>query len=158
MMNTKTRQRAMRSFLAALLQSDLTIHVIRQLADDLNFGSFGRELAEYIQEVMHLGDFDSLKDVGKHSRESAIPVSAVNSAMDIISKRKLSKKVVAQLMGLASPWMKLSQIENSGSTKEIIEKYMLLATSADVSKFLSILEGEPADAYMKGIARRNRAK
>lgn len=153
-MNSRVRQRAMRMFYASLLQSDLTSREIRDLADDLAYGSFGRELGEYLQNMnLIMADVD-------RSGKSDFPSSQSKQGMayDIVAKRKLTKKMVLQLMSLASPWIRAQQLSDTGSMKEMIEKYFVVAPQSEVSKFMNILEGEPADAYLKGISRRDRGR
>lgn len=159
MMNSKARQRALRSFLASLLQSDLSIREMTELADDLSYGSFGRELADFIRDAIHVTD--SERHRAPRLRNSATEASdypALKAALSTISRRKLSKRMIIQIMSLASPWVKPANIENTDTVRDIVEQYLIVASAAEASKFLNILEGEPADAYMKGIARRERSK
>jgi hypothetical protein len=147
-MNHKVRQRAMRSFLASLLQSNLTNAEMRELADDLTIGSFGKELGNFIQDAMlNLMDVDRKTDYIKSDSEQII------NAHNIIARRRLSKSAVLQLMQLASPKLRLPQL--NGTMKDILESYFAIATPIDRDKFLSILRGEPADPYLKGISRRD---
>lgn len=152
-MNSKTRQRAMRSFLAALLQSDLTKSEMDEIADGFAYGSLGTDLAQFIREAM-----EQVVGPNRFEPELALPTSAETMIHETILRRKMPKKSVLQLMTLASPWMKPKDIPANLSTREAVERYVRLASPPEVSKLYSILQGEPADAYMKGIARRDRAK
>ena len=154
-MNSKARQRAMKAMLGSLLQADLTMSEIRELADDLIFGSFGKEFGEYLREM---NMFLSEADRNRGDYPSSQSQSMQSTAQNVIERRRLSKKVVQQLMSLASPWIKSPQLPNSGTMKELIEKYFMVAPPNEVSKFIDILHGEPADAYLKGISRRDRAR
>jgi hypothetical protein len=157
-MSPKTRQRAMRSFLASLLQSDFNQHEMYELAEELTFGSFGKDLGDYLREWIRIDDLGRFKETGSYSNEPDISNSLLGTALEIIGRRKLSKKMVVQIMSLASSWVKPKNLENSGTVREIVERYMFTASQAEIAKFLNILGGEPADAYVKGISRRDRAK
>lgn len=149
-MNQKTCQRAMRSFLASLLQSDLTPTELRQLADELMVGSFGRELGEFIEDVMlSLGDDRRLRDdVGK-------PELGWEEAYEVILRRRLSKEAVLHLMAIASPQLNSQKIPSGKTLKRYLEWYAKIASSDEFSRFLSIIGGESVDPYLKGITHRD---
>ncbi len=153
MMNPKARQRAMRSFLGALLQSELSIREMQELSDDLMYNSFGRELGAFIREAM-----TNVPNFLHSSADFNPPIPAQELAYDLITRRRMSKKAVQQLMSLASPGIKQRFLSSDGTLKDLIDEYFAMASSNESQKFLRILEGEPADAYMKGIARRDRGK
>jgi hypothetical protein len=147
-MNTKTRQRAMRSFMGALLQSNMTHEELQDLADELRHGSFGKALGELICEIaFNLQELDNYRSE-KHSAEPEL-----EQATAIIGRRRLSKKVVQQLMTLSSPWFKTDRLPNV-TMRELLNICFGAAPHNEVDKFLSILNGEPADAYLRGIAKR----
>jgi hypothetical protein len=148
----------MRGFLASLLQSDISQQEMYELADELSSGSFGRDLGDYLRNWIHIGEVGRDKEFDRYDEKLRGRDSMLAVAVETISRRRMSKKMVTQIMALASNWVKPSQLQASGTTKEMVEKYLLTAPLAEANKFLSILEGEPADAYMKGIARRDRAK
>ena len=159
-MSPKVRQRAMRSFLASVLQSDLNQHDMNELVDELTFGSFGRELGEFLREWIQISDLGRSKEFESYgpSNEPSTSDSLLDTALDVIGRRKLSKRMVVQLMSLASPWVSPKSLENSGTVREVVEKYMFTASPSEINKFLNILRGEPADAYVKGISRKGRGK
>lgn len=157
-MNPNIRQRAKRNFLASLLQSNFSSREMLELAEELTFGNFAKELSDYIREWIHLSEIGEHRDAPGYNERPDTHASILSAALDTISRRRLSKKFVIQIMALASSWIKPSHFQTSGTAKEMIEKYLLTASPTEASKFLSILEGEPADAYLKGIVRRDRAK
>lgn len=150
-MNAKIRQRAMRGFLASVLQSDLTASDIHQLADELIFGTLGKELGECLLDAMPV-----LLESNQPKTEMHSNYPSESSAYEVIAKRRLSKKAVQQLMSLASPWIKSKTVPSNVGIRELIENYFMTASPSEVSKFMSILEGESADPYLKGISRRDR--
>jgi len=151
-MNQDMRRRAKRGFLASLLQSDLSTSDMLDLAEDLMYGSFGRELGEFLRE--------SLAGISDYSRggQLSLAPSAQTLALDLIGRRRMSKRSVVQLMSLASPGVGPQNFPANATMKEMIDKYFMMAPTAEIDKFISILEGEPADPYIKGIARRDRAR
>jgi hypothetical protein len=152
-MNPKIRQRAIRNFVAALLQSDLSLSEMHELSEDLIHGSLGRELGEFMLDAMI-----NIPDSPSQTSSFSSPRSAQDLAYDLIMRRRLPKKSVLQLITLASPGIKPKHFPPNGTLRELIDKFFVYATSNEVEKFLNILEGEPADAYMKGIARRDRGR
>jgi hypothetical protein len=152
-MNPKTRQRAMRGFLASLLQSDLSKFEIKEIAEDLYYGSFGRELGELIRDSM-----DMWTDADRYNPKSIQESPSTKAIYDTIVRRRIPKRSVIQLMTLASPGLKSKQFSPNASVPELLEKFLSTATQGEIQSFSSILEGEPVDAYLKGISRRNREK
>jgi hypothetical protein len=152
-MNPKTRQRAMRNFLASLLQSELSIAEIEEIADDLYFGTLGKEVGDFLRNAMNTLSVAS-RDNLKSSREE----TPVKSIYETIVRRRLPKKAIVQLMTLAAPRIKPNQFSLNSTVPELLEKFMDVANPNEVKSLVSILEGEPADAYLKGIAGRNREK
>jgi hypothetical protein len=119
---------------------------MRELADDLTFGSFGKELGKLVRDAML-----NVIDIDRNSNFTKSSSTQIN-AHNLIARRRLSKSAVLQLMQLASPKLRLPQ--PNGTMKDILASYFDIASSSDKDKFLSILEGEPADPYLKGISRR----
>ncbi|MBR0838292.1 hypothetical protein JQ612_34270 [Bradyrhizobium manausense] len=152
-MNPKTRQRAMRSFLASLLQSELSIAEIEEIADELYFGTFGKEVGDFMRNALNTLTVTD-KDKLKSSREETL----VKSINETILRRRLPKKAILQLITLAAPRIKSTQFSLNSTVPELLEKFMDIANPSEVKSLVSILEGEPADAYLKGIAKRNREK
>jgi hypothetical protein len=153
-MDDKTRQRAIRTFLGSLLQSGLSTSEIQEIAEELYFGSFGRELGEFIRNAM-----DTIDDADR-DKPKALPdePSIKKKLNEVISRRRLAKKAVVQLMTLAAPKIRPNAYSATSSMSDLLEKFIATATPTEVSSFFSILQGEPADAYLKGIARRSREK
>jgi len=149
-MNPKARNRAMRNFVASLLQSELTARELEDLADDLTQGPFAKELADFIREAMlNLSDISpAKKDPIPHQLSEAAA-----QAFDLITRRRLSKKFVTQVMMLTSPWVK-EKNQGDSTVRELLEKYFVVASQSEAKKFLNLLQGESADPYLKGISRR----
>jgi hypothetical protein len=154
-MNSNTHQRILRTFLALLLQSDLSIAEMQTLARELEDGSFLKELSALLREMIFY--LEERNEPGKSTPDQTND-SRKALARSIIVKRRLPRKAVAQLMMLASPGMRQDALPTSGTTGHLLEKYFSLANQFEIDKFLSILAGEPADAYIQGISQRNRVK
>lgn len=143
----------MRSFLASLLQSELSIAEIEEIADELYFGTFGKEVGDFMRNALNTLTVTD-KDKLKSSREETL----VKSINETILRRRLPKKAILQLITLAAPRIKSTQFSLNSTVPELLEKFMDIANPSEVKSLVSILEGEPADAYLKGIAKRNREK
>jgi hypothetical protein len=149
-MNLKARQRIMRSFLASLLQSDLDESDLRELADDLAHGDIGIEMGELIREAML-----NISDIGRSKKDTSHVVPGDIVAYDLVNQRRLPKKFVYDVMALAAPWMKTEKIPASASMRELLKHYFNNASDAERRKFLTLLQGESVDPYLKGISRRS---
>jgi hypothetical protein len=138
----------MRSFVASLLQSDLNVEDLRSLADELVRGSFSFELAETIHDVI------GLTEMGRSRGNLNVASPDVPQAYELITRRRLSKKLVSEIMLLASPWIKNQKVQGDGTVKDLLERYFAIAPSSEARTFLSLLRGESSDPYLKGISRR----
>jgi hypothetical protein len=160
-MNRKIRQRALRSFLASLLQSELSSRDLRELASELAHGGMSQELSQLILEFVALSDSPSSKHaLGASGLSSSTDAPSTTHekkkrAIEIINKRRLSKQMVRQLMQLASPHMDPNQFPPSDTNKQLLDRFFSQASDSDTSRLVSILEGEPADQYLKGISSRD---
>jgi hypothetical protein len=140
-MNSRTHQRLIRSFVAALLQSDLSASDLIEISNEIVQGSFDYELAEIIRKMAK-----NLQENYQLSHEDNVRV-----AYDLLAKRRLSRSVILRLMKLASSQMAPSQLRTSGTVRDLLDKYFSLASHEEISKFMGILQGETDDLYLKGI-------
>jgi hypothetical protein len=151
-MNSRTRQRAFRALLGSLLQSELTISEIRNIAEECYLGSFGPDFGNFLRNAM-----DTLDDANNRPK-TLDEEPPTKELLELVNRRRLSKKEVVQLMTLAAPKIKSNSFPPSFPMMELLERFVATATLGEIQSFLNILQGEPADAYLKGISRRNREK
>jgi uncharacterized protein YfkK (UPF0435 family) len=149
-MSPATRQRVMRSFLAALLQSDLSNNELQEVAEELARGSMMIDLRNLIYETM-----SRLGSVG-HPKPQTERSNDLTEAYKIISSRRFSKKTVMELMKVASPELPSQQLLPlaSKTLKEIIAWYLNNASQDERSKFKSIISGKSGDEYLVGLRRK----
>jgi hypothetical protein len=152
-MNHRTRQRVMRTLLGSLLQSEISISEIEEIAEEFYLGSFGRDFGEFVRNAVNT--LDAVEEIKPKLLQEEASISAIS---ETINRRRLTKKAVTQLMTLAVPRIKPNSFSTNYSISELLENFINTATPAEVKSFHNILRGEPADAYLKGIARRNREK
>lgn len=143
----------MRAFLGSLLQSELSIPEIEEIAEEFYFGSFGKEVGEFLRSALN-----TLGETGRNRAKSLPDDPSTKGIYELINRRRLAKKVVLQLMHLAAPNIRPGHLPANASMLELIEKFLTIATQTEISSFLSTLQGETADAYLKGIARRSKEK
>jgi hypothetical protein len=151
-MDRKVRQRVMRSFIAALLQSELSLEELRQLSFDISTGTFGAELSRLLEESIF-----ALRGSGAHEGKDA-PDGVEDFVSSVIQKRRLSKKAVLEMMSSASPKKALKDPNTSASMREVLERFFRTASSSEISKFLNLLdpgETKTTEAYLRGIIRRD---
>jgi hypothetical protein len=150
-MNPVARQRILRSFLASLLQSEISFDDMRELARELEIGSFGKELSKILHDSIL--NFAELNIASPSDYDGDL---SLNSAYNIIAARKMPKKMVLELMKIASPGIPESAIKSllSRSLSDAVKKYLELASENEKRAFLDIIQGKSADAYLSGINRR----
>ena len=148
-MNPVARQRILRSFLASLLQSEISFDDMRDLAKELENGLFGRELSKLLyNSVLNIEEVNIISD-----NDSSIDP---NSAYNIIAARKMPKKMVLELMKVASPRIPENAIKSLLSRSlsgKAVKKYFDLASASERKVFLDIIQGKTADAFLSGINR-----
>jgi hypothetical protein len=151
-MDRKARQRILRSFLASLIQSELSVDDLRALAIELDTGSLGQELSQII--------LDTIRGIAKFDDNSAnadFPADdPLDEALNAIQTRKMPKKMVMELMKIASPSLREPTIAPSmqKSLSQGLRRFFESATENERQVFLEILSGKSADAYLKGITSR----
>jgi hypothetical protein len=161
-MNSKIRRRALRNFGASLFLSEMSAAEMRQIADELSYGNLASELGELIRDMATLSTVDSSKgDFGRNKNPfertknvSSPQDSRLRVALNVINRRRLSKKAIWELMRTASPEFDAEQISADATIKEHVSKYFETVSANDVARFLNLLEGETTDAYLSGISKR----
>lgn len=149
-MDRKARQRVMRSFMAALLQSDLSLEELRQLSFDISEGFFAEELSKLLEEAIF-----AVRGVPPYESKSA-PETAENFANAIIQRRRLSKKAVLDLIANASLRKTPRGLNTADTLREILRKFFRTASPPEIAKFIDQLDsGETTEAYLRGISRRD---
>lgn len=160
-MNVKQRRQAIRAMATALLQSGLSAPALRQLAEEFAYGEARHDLTRAIEEVADLSFVSNAKEIANRSGKSErfreftkAPLSEQGSrALKIVAARKLSRQMVQQLIDLVTPgFSKL--LPMNASLKDMLEAYFSTASRGEADRFLGVLSGEPADAYLKGISKR----
>ena len=149
-MDRRVRQRVMRSFIAALLQSELTLEELRELSLEVSSGMFGADLSKLLEETIF-----PLRGSGSHESKVA-PEAIEEYVLAAIQKRRLSKKAVVDLIASTNSRKSFKELALSGSMRELVEKFLRTASSSDVGKFLNQLDtGGTTEAYLRGIIRRD---
>jgi hypothetical protein len=159
--NPRIRRRALRNFVASLLLSEMSVAEMRQLADDLSNGNLASELGERIRYAAELLAIDNLKRDLRRNKDHPEPNEApaspedhlVQAALNAISRQRLTKKAIWELMRTASPGFDPGHISSDVTIKEHVSKYFESASDSDRARFLNLIKGETTDAYLKGISK-----
>lgn len=141
----------MRSFLAALLQSDLSTGELEELAKEFSNGAISLDLSNLISDAI-----SSLADVG-HIRVRNEPSNALTAqAYTTIMNRRFSKKIVADLMRIASPMLSSKALVTlqSKTLKEMLNWYFNEVSSEEFNRFMSSIAGASSDEYLAGIGKK----
>ncbi|PWB95317.1 hypothetical protein [Methylosinus sporium] len=151
-MDRKARQRILRSFLASLIQSELSVDDLRALAIELDSGAFGHELSQIILDTIRgISTFD-----GGRAATGSPAGSGLDDALIAVKAKKMSKKMVMELMKVASPLLRESMIAPAmqKSLALGLKRFFEVANAEDCRIFMDILAGKSSDAYLKGINNR----
>jgi hypothetical protein len=155
-MNRNLRKRVFRNFVASLLLSDISHVEMRELASELDNGDLALELSELVRNMSDLmaSEANSSKKEPTRKGQSADP--RIRTVMNAILRRRLTKKVVWELMRAASPNFSPDYFSPNATLKEQVSGYLTMASNNDAAKFLTLIEGrETADPYLKGISNRS---
>jgi hypothetical protein len=149
-MDREVRLRVMRSFVATLLQSELSLEELRQLSFEMSSSMFGADLSKLLDETIF-----ALRSSESYVSKAA-PEPIEDYAIALIQKRRLSRKTVLDLIASASTRKAIKDQNPSSSTRELVERFFRTASSSEATKFLSRLDaGETTEAYLRGIIRRD---
>ena len=150
MIAPKTRQRAIRCFVASLLQSDLNNSELRQIALELAKGSLGKELSEIISELM--ATFPENKPQS-YSLTTSEP--DCEAAYVLVQERHLTKNMVLQLMKIVNPHITVQKVKGleRKSLRDML-KYFFSSSPPESGERLLGLEENIGDAYLIGISKR----
>lgn len=149
-MRSKTRARVMRLFLASLLESNLSVRELDEVAQGLTEQSFSWEFGELLQEItIHLKELESTKkQLNRSDNLQAF-------TYDIVQRRKIPKAALIELVKDVYPDIGSTMRLTNFTVREIIREFLSLASPKKAEKLIDILnEGIERDEYLKGIMRR----
>jgi hypothetical protein len=151
-LRARTRQHVMRVLLGALMDSDLSVSELRELAKNLeNSPEFLIQFIEMLRLVLHRLE----RGV---SLDARVPVSnsgeiAVYSA---VQRRRLPKSTVLELMEKYSDAAHKLNVTERTTMRELIRKFLEVAKPEEVRGLRRALETQTPrkDPYLEGIVRR----
>jgi hypothetical protein len=140
MPTTRYRQ-ILRSLLATILQSGLSVADLHSLADELRRGQLPDELAFMLDQVLfHLGE-----------PTSASVTSELKSLERLVKEKRLSKSSLGSVMTSISAGS--TTVDSSGSVRQMLQEFLSFATSAQIEKLREILLSPGRlDPFLKGIS------
>jgi len=152
-MRTRTRQRALRILLSALLDSDLSSTDLREIAENIKYSDFTSEFS-YLLEMMtdHFRRYDEIKKLNVASNGNS------DDAFELAQRRKITKTSILKMMEQASDGQSKNFIDKGMTMRQIFEMYFSNSSEADVERFLSLIDGSgSSDPYLSGIINRQRS-
>jgi len=154
-MQLRIRHRLIRNIVAALMQSELTTSELRELAEELSSGRFGRDIGILLQDVLFSVQEAEMEKTNKPTREvGENSIEAI--ATEIVRRRKMPRKAVVDLIVRVSPRFDARELMGKGTISGMLRKYFQTSAPHEQSKFLSILEsGSAEDPYLRGIVGRS---
>lgn len=148
-MRLKTRERVMRMFLASLLDSDLSIRELKEVANDFTGQTFSWEFGKLVHEIIeHLDTTQLVKQLSSH------PDELDEFAYQLVQRRRIPKIALLDVVRSISPAIH-SHLSTKSTVRDILSEFLILATQKETDNFMTFLEGENrGDAYLKGIMKR----
>lgn len=146
MVRTKQKERTLRIILAALLDSELTLYDLREIANGLTHGDLSHELG------FALGNLTTLFREGSPFQKEPFSQSAEELILSAVKRRKLSKEsVIRSIMTVTGRSFTLSQ---GDTVRELLRRFLKNASPADISRFMSLIDPGNEDEYLRGITQR----
>jgi hypothetical protein len=150
-MRSKSQARAIRKIVASLLDSDLTLRELRSVAENFSGGSsFAWELGRFLHETcIYLTDLEGRKGGEFDS------ANLEETAYDIIQRRRMSKRHVADLIAASMRDSPDSWLNSSLTVREMLAQFFDKVSESEAELFLDLLRGgQEADQYLTGIVQR----
>lgn len=158
-MKKKTYERVARIFISSLLNSDLKSSEMREISDALlTDDDFSRYLGTLLSGVVqNMADYASNKKPTPSTYQIGSNDDLVAEAIEIISKKRITKKKVAWMIGELSPKdgeYYETRFENY-TLKKMLEQFFHKHDSATFLEFIYLLQDGNGiqDEYLKGIMR-----
>ena len=142
----RAREQIMRILLSALMKSDLSLTELKEFSEEASRNS---EMWESFTEMLR-GVVDHLDTTGsrKHLAEGSIQLE--KAAIPAIARRRLSKKVVMEMMGKNAV---IPEAQLTGVTiRDLVRKFFSTASASEARRFVDQLDsGTKEDPYLHGI-------
>jgi hypothetical protein len=133
--------------------SNLTRNEVLEIAEDLIFGSLGKELGEMLRDASML--IQDSPSEPNYAYDAPTPPDEVSVATELVRQRKMSRKALIQLITSVAPRLPKAGLPE-GSSHEVLRWFFEHSTTLQWSKLFHSLITETTDPYLKGIVRRNR--
>ena len=148
---SRTRERAVRILLSALLDSDLTTTELSEIAQELSESpTLSWDLGALLRDVLSKLDIPPTKK----------PVSRIRDTLDtvaysMVSRRRLSKQTVLELMSTAKGKQQTELGNPNQTMRELLKEFLSTASTKERRKFMEMVENSgKEDPYLQGITRR----
>ena len=154
-MQPRTRQRLVRSIVASLMQSDLTASELRELAEEFSEGKLGREVGRFLREILFsVRDFENRKE---HPRNNKLEASSIEAlAHDVVRRRKISKRVLADMVTKVAPHLDPRSLGSAGTIHDMLERFFQQSSPRQHQDFINLLESRSVeDPFLRGIVGRS---
>jgi len=148
-------RRVLRSFLASLLESELTWKELDQFGDDLGDDDTVKTFQE---AVYRLAATLQMVDMPRPPAPPPPPPSddRVSLLLDLVQRKRLPKAEIVGRMNSIAPNLPLPKSALNRTMRELVEWYVR-ANSNKVNELIQGLGGETLDDdYLKGIINRNK--
>lgn len=154
-MKLVTRKKFVRAFVSSVLSSELTENEVMEIVNEFPYDpELTQDIRRGLSTVLEL-----IYSTGIHKNES-IPLpfgESFDAAYSIIKKRRLSKREILELIGLAVGNKGLKVFSENDSVKEILETFYSTASMREQNIFIELLNHGVVkdDAFLKGMLRKH---
>ncbi len=149
-MKPSTRERVLRTLLAAFINSSLTPLELEGLSEEIFEDP---KLREDLRRVLWAAS-SALRDEPTQKEWHLPEGSSLDHVLDLVKRRRYSKDEVLRTINRVAPsLMSKSQVVNR-TLREVVRDFWMKATSDERSRFISSLApNDPAvtDEYLQGI-------
>ncbi|MEQ9110526.1 MAG: hypothetical protein RLN84_08255 [Rhodospirillaceae bacterium] len=151
-MRSQAYHSVMRKILAALIESDLTPADLRSFAQTARKVDWSVDIADVAERAAFLIADLQRRDTGSTSE---FYLSPEDGAFEAISRRRMAKAEVFELMERATRGRAIRWIEPDKTLRENLDRFFSKASNSDAVSFLEMLNVYPGtDEYLQGITRK----
>ncbi len=155
MKSASRKKRAIRLFVAALLESELSVDEMRELLREIaEAPGFADTVANMISYVIDHLPSGTPRKQPPNEREN---MSIGNLLYSAIQRRRLSKPELLRIMeSISSEGETIKEARRNATVHQLISEFISRTSERDAERLLKVIDPVGSDdAYLRGITRRN---
>ena len=157
-MTRNMRQRMVRALVSAIVGSDLSPTELRAMAANLRHDeAFMDDLSFMLSNAVSMIEGLPSKAIDPNLRRDlrGQVKDPVERAMDVVNRRRWSKREIADLFVEAEPKYERSHLDHAKTMRELVRDFMQTSSPEGSIRFLTRLGIQPSqDPYLEGIGQK----